>query len=272
MKVLSLYCGAGGVDEGLKQAGIKTTLAVDCERDCVETMRLNHDCETLCAKVEDVDSTFDKFDIIVGGAPCPPFSRANHKSKKTLDPKNVNKFWEIIDRLQPKYYLMENVQDVIKVCNRKNYLINCADYGTPQLRVRRFFTNLPLPKQTHCQAVSYDLDGNLIKKWVSVEEAINFKGTVEDRKTTFGEGFRPRSSSRPCFTLLADCRVWLINDEEERKASLQEVAILQGFPKNYRFFGNSTSVKKQIGNAVPLQVIKAFFEQICLPKPIPNKL
>jgi len=41
LRVLSLYCGAGGIDEGLKQAGIKTTLAIDMEKDCIKTVELS---------------------------------------------------------------------------------------------------------------------------------------------------------------------------------------------------------------------------------------
>src|SRR3989304_7126520 len=170
MRVLSLYCGAGGIDEGLKQAGIKTSLAIDCERDCIETIKLNHECETIISKIEDVESSLDNFDIIVGGPPCPEFSRA--KVSRTLDPTEVNRFWSIVEKIKPKYFLMENVQDVIKVCNKKNYLINCADYGVPQTRLRRIFTNLPLPRQTHAKTTSYTLAGDIIKKWPSVKDTL----------------------------------------------------------------------------------------------------
>ena len=46
-----------------------------------------------------------------------------------------------------------------------------------------------------------------------------------------------------------------------RKLTNEELAILQGFPKEYMFFGSKTSVRRQIGNAVPPPVIKAFFSQ-----------
>lgn len=301
LKVLSLYCGAGGIDEGLKQAGIKTTLAIDYEKDCIETMKLNHDCETICAKVEDIESSLSGFDIIIGGPPCPEFSRA--KVSRTLDPIEVNRFWSIIDRVNPRYYMMENVQDVIQVCNRKNYLINCADYGIPQTRIRRIFTNLSIPKQTHAKIEQFDLVGGVVKKWVSVKDALGFDGILQDRKSTFGEGFRDYDINKPSFTLMTDCRVWLVTDlknkntvyfdkhppnnitkpsstilgkdrgtegyitdnQYARKLTNEECAILQGFPKSYKFFGNKTSVRRQIGNAVPPQVIKVFFQQVTLP-------
>jgi len=35
LKVLSLYSGPGGIDEGLKQAGLKTSLAIDISKDAI---------------------------------------------------------------------------------------------------------------------------------------------------------------------------------------------------------------------------------------------
>ena len=48
----------------------------------------------------------------------------------------------------------------------------------------------------------------------------------------------------------------------KRSFNLQELACLAGFPATYRFFGNMTSIKKQIGNAVPACFAKVLFEEI----------
>lgn len=264
MKVLSLYCGAGGLDSGLTQTNIQITTAIDYNVDCCNTYKLNNpDTEIICGKVSDFESTFSKYDIIIGGVPCQPFTRAKIKTR-TFDATEVDLFWKIVDNLKPTYYLMENVKDVIKICSRQSVLINCADYGTPQLRQRRIFSNISTPKPTHLNHVS-------------IKEAIGFDGIVEDRKSTFGEKygisggkFRTRSSERPCYTITTDYRMWLIKNGIERKATEEEVAVLQGFPKGYKFYGNKKSVKTQIGNALPSQPIKAMFEQIML-EPIKNR-
>lgn len=211
MRILSLYCGAGGIDQGLKQAGLETTTAIDFNSDACETMRLNHpNTEVICSSVEDQISTLGKYDIIVGGPPCQPFSRAN--TGRTLDPRNVNTFWRIVENIKPKYFLMENVRDVEKVCDKHNVLINCADYGTPQKRIRRVFTNIKIPNPTH-----YEYPIGKQKKWVSVGEALGLQGDIQDRKTTFGErpgrggSYRTRPTTRPCFTIVTDFRVWYIS-------------------------------------------------------------
>lgn len=262
MKVLSLYCGAGGIDEGLRQAGIETTTAIDSNLDCCNTFKLNHpNAEIIHGEVADYINSFSGYQTVVGGPPCQDFSIAK-LGRRMFSPVEVDNFWEVVERNNPKYYLMENVKDVIKVCDKDNYLVNCADYGTPQLRQRRLFTNLPLPKTTH--------ENN----YVSIKDAIGFDGLVQDRKSTFGEKygkedgkFRERPSTRPCFTVVTDYRIWLLCNGLERKATDQEVAVLQGFPSSYKFTGTIKSIKRQIGNAVPSQPIKALFSQIVMVVP-----
>lgn len=307
MNILSICSGGGGIDEGIKQTGFQTKLAIDRDpkdvkysKDCKKTFELNHpDTEFIVGDILEHEDSFGRFDVVVGGVPCPDFSSAN--AKRTFDDTLVKCFWRIVKKTKVKYWMMENVPDVIQVCKNRNYLINCADYGTPQIRKRRLFTNLKKPDFTHAPEAYVDLMGVSVKKWVSVEEALGLKGImidkkfghwkrdksgsystqnplrtidtqpqeifVQDRKTTFGDGWRTRKAINPCFTLLSDSRAWLVSKigfdgEFVRKLTNDETKIIQGFPKDYRFHGGKTSVKKQIGNAMPPQPIKAFFEQL----------
>ena len=307
MNILSVCSGGGGIDEGIKQAGFQTKLAIDRDpkdvkysKDCKKTFEINHpDTEFIVGDILEHEDSFGRFDVVVGGIPCPEFSPAN--ANRTFDDTLVKCFWRIVVKTKAKYWMMENVPDVIQVCKYRNYLINCADYGTPQIRKRRLFTNLKKPDFTHATEAYVDLLGVPVKKWVSVEEALGLKGImidkkfghwkrdksgsystqnplrtidtqpqeifVQDRKTTFGDGWRTRKAINPCFTLLSDSRAWLVskiglNGEFVRKLTNDETKIIQGFPGNYKFHGGKTNVKKQIGNAMPPQPIKAFFEQL----------
>ncbi len=258
MRILSLYCGAGGIDVGLKKANLDTTTAIDFNRDSCDTFKANNpDAEVIHGDVKEFEESFSNYDIIVGGPPCQPFSRAKGIKRRDFDSSEVDRFWRIVDNNKPRYYLMENVKDVIKVCDKPSELVNFADYGTPQLRQRRIFSNIPLPPKTH--------ENN----HVSIKDAVGFDGIVEDRKSTFGEKykkeggkFRSRESTRPCFTIIVDYRVWFIKDGVARKATDKEVSVIQGFPEDYIFCGNGSSVKRQIGNAVPSQPIYEYFKNI----------
>lgn len=351
-KILSLCCGAGGIDEGLKQAGFSTTLAVDFNpinvkfsQDALKTIKLNHpDTETLHENILNIEENLGKFDIVVGGPPCPEFSVAN--INRSYDDTLVKCFWRIVKNTGAKYWLMENVPGVIKVCKLRNFLVNCVDYvdyGTPQKRVRRLYTNLRVPICSHMENPFFDMHGIKKEKWVSVKEALQLKnGVNQDRKTTFEEGFGNNFNEQSSPTLLSDCRLWITkstfnsqngselsksieepaptimtgndfkltnykiysrkylegksknafkarkyfheidqpsrtiltkdigvspsmmvaDNKYARKLTNEECAILQGFPKDYQFFGTKTSVKKQIGNALPPQPIKALFDQL----------
>lgn len=46
-----------------------------------------------------------------------------------------------------------------------------------------------------------------------------------------------------------------VHPEQDRAITLREAALLQGFPLGYQFSGNSSSISRQIGNAVPLGLV-----------------
>ena len=289
LKVLSLYSGADNLGDGVIQAGHKVKLAIEMNNDCCRTIKLNHpDTEVINGKVSDHLESLGRFDCVIGGPPCPEFSRA--KSDRTFDLCEVNNFIRAREITKAEFHLMENVQDLYKVHKERNFLVNCADYGVPQTRIRRIFTNLPLPKQTHSKTPSEDLFGNQVKKWVSVKDALGLDGYlvdckfghivrksgvnstnkphktidtsprelfIEDRKTVFGEygKFREYNIDNPSNTIVTDSRQFFNN----RPLTNEELAILQGFRPDFKFYGGKTSVKKQIGNALPAAISKAFF-------------
>lgn len=264
MKVLSLYCGAGGIDEGLKQTGIRTTLAIDCDKDCIESIKLNHNCETICSKVEEVVPLLGKFDIIVGGPPCPEFSNGN--PRRNYDATQVNLFWDIIDKIKPKFWLMENVINVIKICKREpNYILDCSYFGVPQSRARRFYTNIPKPEEQEQTSLDKILD---VYGYTSNTGFSKCNQYVVSRRTneptkTIQVAVSLRLTDKPVFSkkykhLPQDYKTIHIFTNNELK-------LIQGFPNRYKFFGNKQSVKRQIANAVPPPVIKCIFNQITLP-------
>ncbi len=261
MKVLSLYCGAGGIDEGLRQAGIKTTLAIDNNKDCIETIKLNHDCEVICGDVAHYLSSLGDYDIIVGGPPCQDFSAAN--PRRGFDLVQVNLFWDVVRSIRPVYYLMENVPLLAtRSKDKQSYKINCADYGTPQKRNRAIWSNIPKPPK---------IERKSVKDCLGIEGHISPTGFARCNQYQ-----RSTPTNEPCKTILVANKYRLTDKPVYstkypqlpqdytviRDLTLQELAILQGFPKSYRFYGSNSSIKRQIGNALPPQPVKAIFSQI----------
>ena len=145
MKCISLYSGADNLGDGVIQAGHDVFLAVEMNKDACETIKLNHpDTEVINGMVSEHLESLPRADCIIGGPPCPEFSRA--KTNRTMDLCEVNNFRRAIEITKAEHHFMENVQDLYKVHKERNFLVNCADYGVPQTRIRRIFTDLPLTK------------------------------------------------------------------------------------------------------------------------------
>lgn len=291
MKVVSLFSGAGGLDLGFTMAGHEIIWANDLYSDAVETYRHNLGNHIVCKDISLVDvKAVPDCDIIIGGFPCQGFSVANTKRHENDERNTLYKqLIRVIQAKKPKFFLAENVKGLTNLAKGKVFemiledftelgyvvkykVLNAADYGVPQTRKRviiigvrndvEFEYNYPSP--THSK------DGNDgLPKWVSVSEAmapipdpdlpndilnheyskykLNFNGYL---------GHRQLDPEKPAPTVTArgDNRggvVILPHPNAERRMSCRELATVQSFPMNYEFFGNRSSVYRQIGNAVP---------------------
>lgn len=228
--VVSLFSGAGGLDIGLEESGFHTAVCVEYDTDCRETLRYNRPEWKLFedgVKFEkgkmktripgDIrDISVDellKFTglkkgqaaLVVGGAPCQPFSNIGKKLGKN-DEKNGDLFLEFVRMVKgvsPEAFIFENVVGITqeKHADVINYMVdkfkglgygisytvlNSANYGVPQRRERFFLIgikgieNPAFPFPTHFKDEKhYDnfikdfevFPVRKFKKWVSVKDA-----------------------------------------------------------------------------------------------------
>ncbi|KYC88754.1 MULTISPECIES: DNA cytosine methyltransferase [Bacillus amyloliquefaciens group] len=133
--VLDLFCGAGGMSEGIIQAGLNIIYSSDISEDVEKTYTNRHhqlgliqgkntffqraDIRNLTTK-EILDSIMSleifkdkklpKIDAIFGGPPCQGFSRAGLRQKD--DPRNMlfKEYLRIVKDIKPTYVIMENVE------------------------------------------------------------------------------------------------------------------------------------------------------------------
>lgn len=170
LRVVDLFCGGGGISEGLRQAGFEILYAVDKDQAAVDTFAANHPG----ASVHKLDlSTFrsdqlPEFDVLVGGPPCIEFSMSKGSRRDVLAGLLlVQAFLRVVHERKPRYWIMENVPRVIlhipeqiplswigieedgflEVPNRNEF--NCADFGVPQARRRFLMGKYPNPTRTH---------------------------------------------------------------------------------------------------------------------------
>ncbi|MDB4954346.1 MAG: cytosine methyltransferase [Myxococcales bacterium] len=173
-KIISLYTGAGGLDYGFEAAGFDTTVAVEMDASCCETLRANRDWAVIERDITQVPSAEileagrlkrGEASVLIGGPPCQPFSKAGywHKgdSLRLDDPRanTLAAYLRVLQDTLPHAFLLENVEglayagkdeglrlllDAIEAINRKTkskyrpvfQVLNAADFGVPQMRRR----------------------------------------------------------------------------------------------------------------------------------------
>ncbi|MDD3686672.1 MAG: DNA cytosine methyltransferase [Bacteroidales bacterium] len=135
---IDLFAGAGGFSEGFLQAEVNNkyfdfVAASDINENCELThiVRYNHQLglnaeflrqditepdflENLMSKIGD-----KKIDVVCGGPPCQSFSLAGKRRKFDKKDDLFSHYLEVIKRLQPKYFVMENVKGILTKENGK---------------------------------------------------------------------------------------------------------------------------------------------------------
>ncbi len=111
------FAGVGGVRLGFEQAGFTTVFANDIDANCKITYDLNFNEPTLT--VEDIwkldISKIPKFNLLLAGFPCQPFSIAGYKKGFRDDKGRGNLFFriaEILDERKPEVVFLENVKNL----------------------------------------------------------------------------------------------------------------------------------------------------------------
>jgi DNA (cytosine-5)-methyltransferase 1 len=163
LKVVDLFAGAGGLSYGFQNAGYDIIYGIDSDEDCKETFLKNHpNSKYLVKKMEDVTKNDiqkitgkNRIDVVIGGPPCQGFSISGKRI--ISDPRNqlYNQFLRIVDILNPKAIMMENVpgfkglydgaifDDLIMKMHKRKFktqfkVISADNYGVPQSRKRIF--------------------------------------------------------------------------------------------------------------------------------------
>lgn len=171
--VVDLFCGAGGLTEGFRQAGFHSVAANDFDPAAGATFDLNHSSHGTKFVLGDIasrdvqDRLFDevgrkKIDVVVGGPPCQAFSQVRNHHRIISDPRNrlYREFVAIVGRLLPTVFVMENVPGLENLAGGRirrqihddlsldgeylveSRIVDAADYGVPQGRPRVVFVGV----------------------------------------------------------------------------------------------------------------------------------
>ena len=156
LKVIDLFCGAGGMTLGFRKAGFKPIFAVEREKDFAETYAANFGKHVDSRPIEEVvkDGKVKKLraDVVIGGPPCQGFS--NLGLNRPDDPRRVlwQYFVDIVESSKCKVFLMENVPNLLTSeegeavqqaardlgFSVSGKILLASNFGVPQNRRRTF--------------------------------------------------------------------------------------------------------------------------------------
>jgi len=160
ISAIDLFCGIGGLTNGLKNAGIEVLAGIDFDKSCKFAYESNNDAKFIGEDVskitgKDVNVIWgeNKIKILVGCAPCQPFSTHSNKvkDKENGDKWNLlNEYLRLIEETEPLVLSMENVPNLSNKDIFSNFVtrltelgyfvsyknVFCPDYGIPQKRRR----------------------------------------------------------------------------------------------------------------------------------------
>jgi len=290
VKLIDLFCGAGGLSLGMQMAGHEVVAAYDHDESAIETYRLNLGDHAHVADIRTlIGDDLPDCDGIIGGPPCQALSSANTNDEGWNSPRNmIPDFVRVLLEARPKFFVVENVMGLLRHSHdlgieigrlmNAGYLpaltvLNAADYGVPQERKRVFIIghlngSLPLwPEPTHNRrnrisartalaALLKESEGKLPPFMRHLADGGDKLIHGCNRSETLrGKELYYRSFDRPAFTILARGKGGGIDRAWVNGLSypltIQHVSTLQSFPSDWQWPDARLDARRQIGNAVP---------------------
>lgn len=159
LRAVELFAGIGGFRIASDNIGIQTVWANDINKKAVAVYRSRYGHESITlGDINDFIYSIPDHDILTGGFPCQPFSRAG--KKMGIDDYRGTLFETIVKIIQekkPRYFFLENVNSLLFLDNGRHFrtilfalselgykiewrVVNAVAFGLPQHRLRVIVT------------------------------------------------------------------------------------------------------------------------------------
>jgi len=122
LKVIDLFAGCGGLNEGFKRAGFKTSISNDIWEPAGKTFKRNNkNSKFLLGDItqkkirDEIIKSGKRTDVLVGGPPCQAYSMAGSRDVDDPRGKLFEDYLRIVKEVKPKYFVMENVKGLISM-------------------------------------------------------------------------------------------------------------------------------------------------------------
>lgn len=300
---LEICAGAGGQALGLEMAGFEHVALVEYESDyCEALLRNRPKWNVICGDVKDFSGKpFEgKIDLLAGGVPCPPFSKAGkqlgNEDERDLFPEAIR----LIAEIKPKAVMLENVrgfldpvfkdyrESILSQISELGYnvtikLLHSSDYGVPQLRPRVVIVGIRndiqgtfnYPEQlagAPPTVASTLLDLMKANGWQGADAwakgASKIAPTVVGGSKKHGGPDLGPARARKAWAELGIDGMGVASESPapdfvgQPRLTPRMIARIQGFPDEWSFAPGKTKSCRMIGNAFPPPVAKAVGIQI----------
>ena len=325
--VVDLFCGVGGLAYGFAKADLRVTAGIDTDESCKYAFEANTGARFVCKSIENVTARELRGlhrgrgrRIVIGCAPCQPFSSYNRNG--AADPKwsLLGAFARLVRGTSPDVVSMENVPRLrshaifgkfVKCLKDKRYrvwydVVRCSDYGVPQTRRRLVLLasrlgDIDMIDATHggrpptvrdaiggldpiragCASPDDHLhrsrglsEANLERisqtpqggGWKNWDRRLVLPCHRKKSGRSYDSVYGRMSWDRPSPTITTQAIALgsgrFGHPDQDRALSLREAALIQTFPRGYKFAARKadvrmTTVARHIGNAVPVALGKA---------------
>lgn len=298
---VEICAGAGGQALGLEQAGFRHTVVVEIDSHACATLRENRPkWGVVEADLHQWNpSGYEDVDLLAGGVPCPPFSKAGRQlgagDERDLFPRAL----ELASVIRPKAVMLENVRGLLdpvfgnyrdaveKRLYKLGYkaswqLLNASDFGVPQLRPRVIMVAVrndigeftwPEPSDVPAPTVGEALkDLMSANGWAGADDWARRANSIAPTlvggsKKHGGPDLGPTRARAAWLALGVDGKTIAEEAPEPGfggtpRLTVRMAARLQGFPDDWQFVGRKTHAYRQVGNAFPPPVARAVGVQI----------
>ena len=292
LRYIDLFCGIGGFRIAAEQVFSKENITAECVFSSdidphVRTAYHENFGDYPVGDINKVDvNAIPNHDILFAGFPCQPFSIIGNglgfeDTRGTL----FFTIAKILKTKKPKAFILENVKRLV---NHKNgytmnriiealkglgyfveyRVLNALDYGLPQKRERVLIIGYHKPasfnwpnKQSQRLSLSKILESRIDEKFYASEYIRRKRKAMHKSKFSpaiWHENKAGNISSYPySCALRANASYNYLLVDGKRRLTPREMLRLQGFPDSYKIAVPTAEVRKQAGNAVPVNLVRA---------------
>jgi len=279
--------GAGGAARGAQQADLKLNFLLDHWDVACTTLQLNFDTNILAQKISDFCEeewySWMTVDVLHISFPCQPHSAAHTRDGQD-DAANIATAYcveQLFARCKPRVVTFEQTSGIVthnggyhfralvhqiiaQGYSVRTRICNLAEHANAHARKRLIIIAAcpgellpPFPDTTHGPGkLPYVTISNVLRNVDpdNTPDHMMYAGRKNE------ESYDPHVPLRAAITCGGGAGN--LHPSGKRTFTLQELACLQGFPPHHQFFGLPTTIRKQIGNAVPAIFAKTLFQHI----------